>query len=700
MSKEYAINDIRNIGVIAHIDAGKTTTSERILYYTGRTYKIGEVHEGAATMDYMAQEQERGITITAAATTCFWKTHSGKEIQINLIDTPGHIDFTVEVQRSLRVLDGGVVVFDGVAGVEPQSETVWRQADKYGVPRICFVNKLDRTGASFERCIGMIVDRLAAKPLVMQLNVGLEQDFSGVIDLLKMEYVTFHGDKGTEVKFQPVPEKLMDEAKAMREKMIEAVSETDDHLLEKYLGGVTPSVEELQLAIRKATIARKLFPVFCGSALKNKGVQLILDAVADYLPSPLDVPPVTGTRPRTDDELVRNPDAKEPFSGLVFKVINDPTGMGKLAFFRVYSGTVEQGQTVINTTKGKQERMARLYQMHANKREAIEQVTAGNIGVSLGLKDSITGDTLSDIDDPILLEKISFPEPVVKIAVEPKTTGDQDKMGKALRALGEEDPTLHVATDQETGQTTLAGMGELHLDVIVDRMKREYNVEVRVGRPSVAYRESITRPSKARGTFKRQSGGKGQYGDCAIEIEPNEKGKGFEFINEIVGGSIPREFIAPIEKGIKEALEGGIIAGYPMVDVKVHLVDGSFHEVDSSEMAFKIAGSMAIKDAAAKAGPVVLEPIMRVEVVVPEDYTGTVVGNLNSRRGMISSIDQRGNAQAVNCHVPLSEMFGYATDLRGMTQGRGNFVMEFDHYAELPRNLADELMGKGKDAKK
>jgi elongation factor G len=584
--------------------------------------------------------------------------------------------------------------------VEPQSETVWRQADKYGVPRICFVNKLDRTGASFERCIGMIVDRLAAKPLVMQLNVGLEQDFSGVIDLLKMEYVTFHGDKGTEVKFQPVPEKLMDEAKAMREKMIEAVSETDDHLLEKYLGGVTPSVEELQLAIRKATIARKLFPVFCGSALKNKGVQLILDAVADYLPSPLDVPPVTGTRPRTDDELVRNPDAKEPFSGLVFKVINDPTGMGKLAFFRVYSGTVEQGQTVINTTKGKQERMARLYQMHANKREAIEQVTAGNIGVSLGLKDSITGDTLSDIDDPILLEKISFPEPVVKIAVEPKTTGDQDKMGKALRALGEEDPTLHVATDQETGQTTLAGMGELHLDVIVDRMKREYNVEVRVGRPSVAYRESITRPSKARGTFKRQSGGKGQYGDCAIEIEPNEKGKGFEFINEIVGGSIPREFIAPIEKGIKEALEGGIIAGYPMVDVKVHLVDGSFHEVDSSEMAFKIAGSMAIKDAAAKAGPVVLEPIMRVEVVVPEDYTGTVVGNLNSRRGMISSIDQRGNAQAVNCHVPLSEMFGYATDLRGMTQGRGNFVMEFDHYAELPRNLADELMGKGKDAKK
>ncbi len=700
MSKEYAINDIRNIGVIAHIDAGKTTTSERILYYTGRTYKIGEVHEGAATMDYMAQEQERGITITAAATTCFWKTHSGKEIQINLIDTPGHIDFTVEVQRSLRVLDGGVVVFDGVAGVEPQSETVWRQADKYGVPRICFVNKLDRTGASFERCIGMIIDRLAAKPLVMQLNVGLEQDFSGVIDLLKMEYVTFHGDKGTEVKFQPVPEKLMDEAKAMREKMIEAVSETDDHLLEKYLGGVTPSVEELQLAIRKATIARKLFPVFCGSALKNKGVQLILDAVADYLPSPLDVPPVTGTRPRTDDELVRNPDAKEPFSGLVFKVINDPTGMGKLAFFRVYSGTVEQGQTVINTTKGKQERMARLYQMHANKREAIEQVTAGNIGVSLGLKDSITGDTLSDIDDPILLEKISFPEPVVKIAVEPKTTGDQDKMGKALRALGEEDPTLHVATDQETGQTTLAGMGELHLDVIVDRMKREYNVEVRVGRPSVAYRESITRPSKARGTFKRQSGGKGQYGDCAIEIEPNEKGKGFEFINEIVGGSIPREFIAPIEKGIKEALEGGIIAGYPMVDVKVHLVDGSFHEVDSSEMAFKIAGSMAIKDAAAKAGPVVLEPIMRVEVVVPEDYTGTVVGNLNSRRGMISSIDQRGNAQAVNCHVPLSEMFGYATDLRGMTQGRGNFVMEFDHYAELPRNLADELMGKGKDAKK
>ncbi|HQV70748.1 MAG TPA: elongation factor G [Thermoflexales bacterium] len=699
MSKVYPLERIRNIGVIAHIDAGKTTTSERILYYTGRTYKIGEVHEGAATMDYMPQEQERGITITAAATTCFWESTSGKDIQINLIDTPGHIDFTVEVQRSLRVLDGGVVVFDGVAGVEPQSETVWRQADKYGVPRICFVNKLDRTGASLDRCVGMIVDRLAAKPLVMQLNVGLEAEFSGIIDLLEMDYITFSGDKGTEVNRGPIPASHVEAAKVAREKLIETISETDDHLMEKYLGGEEPTKDELVKAIRAATISRKLFPVFCGSALKNKGVQLVLDAVADYLPSPLDVEAVTGINIKTDEEVTRAPDPKAPFSALVFKVINDPTGMGKLAFFRVYSGTVSQGDTVLNTTKGKQERLSRLYQMHANKREAISEVSAGNIGVSLGLKEAITGDTLSDIAQPVLLEKISFPEPVVKLAIEPKNTGDQDKMGKALRALSEEDPTLHVASDEETGQTTLAGMGELHLDVIVDRMKREYGVEVRTGRPSVAYRETITRAAKARGTFKRQSGGKGQYGDAAIEVEPSEKGKGYIFLNEIVGGSIPKEFITPIDKGIREALEGGIIAGYPMVDVTVHLVDGSFHEVDSSEMAFKIAGSMAIKEAAAKAGAVVLEPIMKVEVVVPEDYTGSVVGNLNSRRGMINSIEQRGNAQAVNAHVPLSEMFGYATDLRGMTQGRGNFVMEFDHYAELPRNLADELTGKGKDKK-
>lgn len=695
MSKDYPLQDIRNIGIIAHIDAGKTTTSERILYYTGRTYKIGEVHEGAATMDYMAQEQERGITITAAATTCFWKTTvEGKEIQINLIDTPGHIDFTVEVQRSLRVLDGGVVVFDGVAGVEPQSETVWRQADKYGVPRICFVNKLDRTGASLERCVDMIVDRLAAKPLVMQLNVGLESDFSGIIDLLRMEYITFSGDKGTEITRGPIPAAHVAAAEAAREKMIETLSETDDALMEKYLMEETPSIEEMVPAIRRATIERKLFPVFCGSALKNKGVQLVLDAVAAYLPSPLDVPPTTGTHPRTDEPLVRNTNVKEPFAALVFKVINDPTGMGKLAFFRVYSGVVEQGQTVVNTSKGKQERVSRLYQMHANKREAIASVSAGNIGVSLGLKDSITGDTLSDIDSPILLEKISFPEPVVKISVEPKTTADQDKMGKALRALSEEDPTLHYATDAETGQTTLAGMGELHLDVIVDRMKREYNVEVKTGRPSVAYRETITRAAKARGIFKRQSGGKGQFGDCAIEIEPNEAGKGFEFINDIVGGAIPREYIPAVEKGIKEAMDAGIVAGYPMVDVKVRLVDGSFHEVDSSEMAFKIAGSFAIKEAVAKAAGVVMEPIMKVEVVVPDDYTGSVVGNLNSRRGIINSLDKRGNAGAVNAAVPLSEMFGYATELRGMTQGRGNFVMEFDHYAQLPSSLANELIGK------
>ncbi len=693
-AKEYPLENVRNIGIIAHIDAGKTTTSERILYYTGKTYKIGEVHEGAATMDYMAQEQERGITITAAATVCFWK-----DIQINLIDTPGHIDFTAEVQRSLRVLDGGVVVFDGVAGVEPQSETVWRQADKYEVPRICFVNKLDRMGASLIRCIDMIVERLAAKPLQMQLNDGLEGEFKGIVDLLHMRYFTFTGDKGEDIHEGDVPEYLLDDANRLREKMIETVAETDDALLEKYLAGEVPTIEELAPAIRRGTIERKFFPVFCGSALKNKGVQLVLDAVHDYLPSPLDIVAQPAIDTNTDQPVLRSADVKQPFAALVFKVISDPTGMGKLAFFRVYSGAINQGDIVLNSTKNKQERMSRMYQMHANKREAIATVSAGNIGVAQGLKDSITGDTLCDPDHPVLLETISFPDPVVKLAIEPKTATDQDKMGKALKALSDEDPTLHVATDVETGQTTLAGMGELHLDVIVDRMKREYAVEVRVGKPMVAYRESITRPARARHVYKRQTGGKGQFGDVGLEIEPNEKGKGFEFLNEIVGGTIPREYIPAVEKGIREALEGGVIAGYPMVDIKVHLVDGSFHEVDSSEMAFKIAGSMAVKDAVAKAGGVLLEPMMRVEVTVPEDYTGTVVGNLNSRRGMINSIDQRGNAQAVNSFVPLSEMFGYATDLRGMTQGRGNFVMEFDHYAELPKNLAAELV-KGEDGKK
>lgn len=694
MSKEYPIDKLRNIGVIAHIDAGKTTTSERILYYTGRTYKIGEVHEGAATMDYMVQEQERGITITAAATTCYWR-----DIQINLIDTPGHIDFTVEVQRSLRVLDGGVVVFDAVSGVEPQSETVWRQADKYGVPRICFVNKMDRVGASLERTVDMIVDRLAAKPLVMNLPVGLESDFAGVIDLMNMEYVTFTGDKGETVIREPIPEKYLAEAKQAREKMIEVASEADDVLLEKYLAGETPTVQELKTAIRKGTISQTYFPVFCGSALKNKGVELILDAVADYLPSPLDVPAVEGINPKTDETVMRHPDVKDPFSALVFKVINDPTGMGKMAFFRVYSGQVNQGDTVFNPSKGRQERMTRLYRMHANKREAITEVNAGNIGVTLGLKESMTGDTLCDLHNQVLLENITFPEPVVKVAIEPKTVTDQDRLGRALRALSDEDPTLHVASDEETGQTILAGMGELHLDVVVDRMKREYGVEVRVGKPSVAYRETITRAARARHRFVRQSGGKGQYGDVEIEVEPAEKGQGFVFENKIVGGTIPKEYIPAVEKGIKETLESGIIAGYPMVDVKVRLVDGSYHEVDSSEMAFKIAGSMAIKDAVAKAGGVILEPMMKVEVVVPEDYTGVVVGDLNSRRGMIESLEKRSNTQAVRAHLPLSEMFGYATNLRGMTQGRGSFVMEFAFYSELPRNLVDELLH-GKDAAK
>jgi len=697
MANEYPLDKLRNIGVIAHIDAGKTTTSERILYYTGRTYKIGEVHEGAATMDYMVQEQERGITITAAATTCYWK-----DIQINLIDTPGHIDFTVEVQRSLRVLDGGVVVFDAVAGVEPQSETVWRQADKYGVPRICFVNKMDRVGASLERTTQMIVDRLSARPVIMNLPVGIEAGFYGVIDLMVMKLVTFAGERGEDVQYSDIPADLAAEAQAAHERMVEAISETDDHLIEKYLAGEQPTIDELKAALRRATIARKLYPVFCGSALKNKGVQLVLDAVADYLPSPLDVPAVEGVDPKTGEKVLRHPDPKEPFSALVFKVINDPTGMGKMAFFRVYSGKISQGDMVVNAAKGRQERMARLYRMHANKREAITEVSAGNIGVSLGLKESITGDTLSAVNSPILLESISFPEPVVKLAVEPKTVTDQDKLSRALKALSDEDPTLHVASDEETGQTTLAGMGELHLDVIVDRMRREYGVEVRVGKPSVAYRETITRPSRARHRFVRQSGGKGQYGDVDLEIEPNEKGKGFEFVNAIVGGAIPKEYIPAVEKGVKETLDSGIIAGYPMVDVKVRLVDGSYHEVDSSEMAFKIAGSMAVKDAVAKAGGVILEPVMKVEVVVPEEFTGSVVGDLNSRRGMIEGLEQRGNAQAVNAKVPLSEMFGYATDLRGMTQGRGNFVMEFAYYAEMPRNLVDELLhGKSsKDSKR
>jgi elongation factor G len=694
MPKEYPIDKLRNIGVIAHIDAGKTTTSERILYYTGRTYKIGEVHEGAATMDYMVQEQERGITITAAATTCYWR-----DVQVNLIDTPGHIDFTVEVQRSLRVLDGGVVVFDAVSGVEPQSETVWRQADKFGVPRICFVNKMDRTGASMERTVDMIVERLAAKPLVMNLPVGLESDFHGVIDLMEMDFVTFSGDKGETVNREPIPAEYVEAAQKAREHMIEIASEVDDHLLEKYLAGVTPTIEELKAAIRKGTVSQHYFPVFCGSALKNKGVQLILDAVVDYLPSPLDVPAVEGINPKNDEKVTRHPDPKEPFSALVFKVINDPTGMGKMAFFRVYSGQINGGDQVLNPAKGRQERMTRLYRMHANKREAIAEVSAGNIGVTLGLKESMTGDTLCDPHHQVLLESISFPEPVVKLAIEPKTVTDQDKMGRALRALSDEDPTLHIASDEETGQTTLAGMGELHLDVIVDRMKREYGVEVRVGKPSVAYRETITRAARARHRFVRQSGGKGQYGDVEIEVEPAEKGQGFVFENEIVGGTIPKEYIPAVEKGIKETLEGGIIAGYPMVDVKVRLVDGSYHEVDSSEMAFKIAGSMAIKDAVAKAGGVILEPMMKVEVVVPEDYTGSVVGDLNSRRGMIESLEKRGNTQAVRAHIPLSEMFGYATDLRGMTQGRGSFVMEFAFYSELPRNLVDELLH-GKTASK
>ncbi len=690
MTRQVPLAKTRNIGIIAHIDAGKTTVTERILFYTKKIYKLGEVHEGAATMDWMPQEQERGITITAAATTCYWNDH-----KINIIDTPGHVDFTVEVERSLRVLDGAVVVFDGVAGVEPQSETVWRQADRYSVPRICFINKLDRTGADFWRCVDMIVDRLGARPVPIQIPIGREDTFQGVVDLIAMKAILYRDDLGSKIDVVDIPAELQPEADKHREKLIEAVAEVDDTLTHKYLEGEALTEAEIRHGLRLGTLQSKFVPVLTGSALKNKGIQPMLDAVTEYLPSPLDVPPTIGVKPGTDEQIVRTVDDKEPFAALAFKIAADPF-VGKLAFFRVYSGTLKAGSYILNSAKGKKERVGRVLEMHANHREEMDVVYAGDIGAIVGLKETFTGDTLCDPDHPILLESINFPEPVIEVKIEPKTKVDQDKMGVALQRLAEEDPTFRVKTDPESGETLIAGMGELHLDVIVDRMIREFKVAANVGRPQVSYRETIRRAADGNGLFKRQTGGKGQFGHVVLNVEPIAKGSGFEFVDKIVGGAIPREFMRAVQQGIREALDTGIYAGYPMVDVRATVFDGSYHEVDSSEMAFKIAASMAIKDAVGKASPVVLEPMMRVEVTMPEDFMGDVIGDINSRRGQIEATEQRGTTTVVRAFVPLAEMFGYATELRSMTQGRASYSMELSHYAEVPGNLAQELVAKSK----
>ena len=683
------IERIRNIGIMAHIDAGKTTTTERILYYTGRTHKIGEVHEGTATMDWMEQEKERGITITAAATTCFWRNH-----RINIIDTPGHVDFTVEVERSLRVLDGAITVLCAVGGVEPQTETVWRQADKYRVPRIVFVNKMDRVGADFFGAVDMIEERLGAKPLVVQLPIGAEADFVGVVDLIDMKAIVWEEETlGAKYHYEEIPEDLKDLAEEYREKLIETLADVDEAIMEKYLEGGEITSDEIKAAIRKGTINLDFFPVLCGSAFKNKGVQPLLDAVVDYLPSPVDLPPVKGVNPETGEEEVRYPSEDEPFCALAFKVMVDPF-VGQLVYFRVYSGSMKTGDSVLNTRRGKKERIGRLLRMHANKREEITEVRAGDIAAAVGLKDVITGDTICDIKHPIVLESMEFPEPVISVAIEPKTKADQDKLGNALSKLAQEDPSFRVRFDEETGQTLISGMGELHLEIIVDRLRREFKVDANVGKPQVAYRETIKKPAKAEGKYIKQTGGRGQYGHVVIEIEPLEPGSGFVFEDHIVGGVIPKEYIPAVEKGIREAMETGVLAGYPMVDVKVKLVDGSYHEVDSSDMAFKIAGSMAFKEAASKAHPVLLEPIMKVEVIVPEEYMGEVIGDLNARRGKIQSISERKNAKVIDALVPLAEMFGYATTLRSLTQGRGTFTMQFSHYEEVPQNVAQEIIGK------
>ncbi len=676
---------------MAHIDAGKTTTTERVLYYTGVSHKIGEVHDGAATMDWMEQEQERGITITSAATTCFWKEH-----RINIIDTPGHVDFTVEVERSLRVLDGSIAVFCSVGGVEPQSETVWRQADKYRVPRIAFINKMDRLGADFDRGVQMMRDRLGANPVPLQLPIGKEEDFAGVIDLLEMKAIVWDDESlGAKFEVTDIPADLLADAEAAREALIEEVCTHDEELMEKYLGGEEIGVAELKAGIRRATIDIKINPVLCGSAFKNKGVQHLLDAVVDYMPSPLDVPAIRGVEPGTENEITRPPADDGPFAALAFKVMADPF-VGQLTFFRVYSGVAEAGSYVLNASKDKKERLGRLLKMHANKREEIKQVYAGDIAAAVGLKYTTTGDTLCDPDNACLLESMEFPEPVIHIAVEPKTKGDQDKMGTAIGKLVQEDPTLRVRTDEETGQTILSGMGELHLEIIIDRLMREFKVAANIGAPQVAYRETITKSVEVQGKFVRQSGGRGQYGDCWLRIEPLEPGGGFQYVDEIKGGVIPKEYIPAVGKGAEEAAQNGILAGFPIVDVKVSCYDGSYHDVDSSEMAFKIAGSMGFKAGAAKAGPVLLEPIMAVEVVVPEEYMGDVMGDLSSRRGRVTGMDSRGGAQVITAHVPLACMFGYATDLRSATQGRATYTMVFDHYAQVPKAIADEIIAKVK----
>ncbi|HZT91600.1 MAG TPA: elongation factor G [Gaiellaceae bacterium] len=682
-----ALDRVRNIGIMAHIDAGKTTTTERILYYTGRTHKMGEVHEGAATMDWMAQEQERGITITSAATTAFWRDH-----RINIIDTPGHVDFTVEVERSLRVLDGAVAVFDSVAGVQPQSETVWRQADKYKVPRIAFINKMDRTGANFFAAVQSMRDRLGANPVPIQIPLGQEDAHVGVVDLVEMRAIVYRDDLGQQFDVTDVPPELAEQAQEYHHQLIDAVSNFDDEVLEAYLEdetSVTPDM--LKRAIRNATLADEITPVLLGSAFKNKGVQPLLDAVIDYLPSPLDVPPVAGVDPKTDAEAERRASLDEPFSALAFKVMSDPY-VGKLTYFRVYSGILKAGDRVLNTTTGKTERVGRILQMHANHREEREEIGAGEIAAGVGLKSTTTGDTLAAESAPIVLESMTFPDPVISVAVEPKSKADQDKLANGLTRLAEEDPTFRVATDEETGQTLISGMGELHLEIIVDRLKREFNVDANVGRPQVAYRETVSRPAeRVQGKFVRQTGGSGQYGDVIINLYPQEPGKGYEFEDKIVGGKIPKEYIKPVDEGIQEAMGSGVLAGYPVVDVRIELVDGSYHEVDSSERAFKIAGSMAFKEAMKRAKPKLLEPMMAVEVTTPEDYLGDVMGNLNSRRGRIENMAPVGNAQVIKALVPLSEMFGYATDLRSMTQGRADFTMQFDRYEDVPASIASEI---------
>jgi len=690
MARTVPLERKRNIGIAAHNDAGKTTSTERILYYTERTHKLGEVHEGTAIMDWMEQEQERGITITSAATTCFWR-----DIQINIIDTPGHVDFTAEVERSLRVLDGAVAVFDAVAGVQPQSETVWRQADKYNVPRICFINKMDRVGADFFHSMETIVSRLKCKPVAIQLPVGAEDQFKGIIDLVQMKARIWRDETlGAEYDEVEIPDELLEQAHEYREKMIEAVAEHDDTLFEKFIEGQPLTEAEIQHGIRTATIKLKIFPVICGSAFKNKGVQTMLDAVVDYLPSPLDVPPVEGTAVGDPTQvLTRRASDSEPFSALVFKIMTD-SYVGQLAFFRVYSGKLAAGESVYNVAKGRKERIGRLLRMHANKREEIQEIFAGDIAAAVGLKTVQTGDTICDDDSPIVLESITFPTPVIQLAVEPKTKADQEKLGMAIQKLAQEDPTFRVATDPETGQTILSGMGELHLEIIVDRMMREFGVGANVGKPQVAYRETIRKPAEAEGRHVKQSGGRGQYGVVKIKVEPLPAGSGFEFVNEIYGGSIPKEFIKPIEAGMREALEGGVLAGYPMSDLKAILYDGSYHDVDSSEMAFKIAGSLAIKEAARRAKAVLLEPIMAVEVVVPEEYMGDVIGDLNSRRGRIEGMELRGTTQIIKSMVPLSEMFGYATELRSRTQGRGSFTMHFGKYEEVPSALSEEIVNR------